>query len=82
MPKGSFDGMHAKSDEPAMIDGGTGRRAFRLVVLPIAVGILNFPATYVTSSTGRLAAGSRLAVLPAILLVALQRFIVAAWRAR
>ena len=48
--------------------------------LPIAVGILNFQGTYATNSTGILAAGSVIAVLPAILLfVVLQRFIVGAF---
>jgi multiple sugar transport system permease protein len=48
--------------------------------LPIAVGILNFQGTYATNATGILAAGSVIAVLPAILLfVALQRFIVGAF---
>jgi len=48
--------------------------------LPISVGILNFQGNYATNSTGILAAGSVLAVLPAILLfVALQRFIVGAF---
>jgi multiple sugar transport system permease protein len=48
--------------------------------LPISVGILNFQGTYATNATGILAAGSVLAVLPAILLfVALQRFIVGAF---
>jgi multiple sugar transport system permease protein len=36
--------------------------------MPISVGILNFQGTYATNSTGILAAGSVLAVLPAILL--------------
>ena len=50
--------------------------------LPISVGILNFQGTYATNATGILAAGSVLAVLPAILLfVVLQRFIVGASRA-
>jgi multiple sugar transport system permease protein len=45
--------------------------------LPISVGILNFQGTYATNATGILAAGSVIAVLPAILLfVVLQRFIV------
>ncbi len=45
--------------------------------LPISVGILNFQGTYATNATGILAAGSVIAVLPAILLfLALQRFIV------
>jgi multiple sugar transport system permease protein len=48
--------------------------------LPIAVGILNFQGTYATTATGILAAGSVIAVLPAILLfVVLQRFIVGAF---
>jgi multiple sugar transport system permease protein len=48
--------------------------------LPISVGILNFQGNYAVNSTGILAAGSVLAVLPAILLfVALQRFIVGAF---
>jgi multiple sugar transport system permease protein len=48
--------------------------------LPISVGILNFQGTYATNSTGILAAGSVIAVLPAILLfVLLQRFIVGAF---
>ena len=48
--------------------------------LPISVGILNFQGTYATNATGILAAGSVLAVLPAILLfVLLQRFIVGAF---
>ena len=48
--------------------------------LPIAVGILNFQGTYATNATGILAAGSVIAVLPAILLfVLLQRFIVGAF---
>jgi multiple sugar transport system permease protein len=48
--------------------------------LPISVGILNFQGTYATNATGILAAGSVIAVLPAILLfVALQRFIVGAF---
>ena len=50
--------------------------------LPISVGILNFQGTYATNATGILAAGSVLAVLPAILLfVVLQRFIVGAFLA-
>lgn len=45
--------------------------------LPISVGILNFQGTFAVNATGILAAGSVLAVLPAILLfVILQRFIV------
>lgn len=48
--------------------------------LPISVGILNFQGTYATNATGILAAGSVIAVLPAILLfVLLQRFIVGAF---
>jgi multiple sugar transport system permease protein len=48
--------------------------------LPISVGILNFQGTYATNATGILAAGSVIAVLPAILLfVILQRFIVGAF---
>jgi multiple sugar transport system permease protein len=48
--------------------------------MPISVGILNFQGTYATNATGILAAGSVIAVLPAILLfVALQRFIVGAF---
>ena len=48
--------------------------------LPISVGILNFQGNYATNSTGVLAAGSVLAVAPAILLfVALQRYIVGAF---
>jgi multiple sugar transport system permease protein len=48
--------------------------------LPISVGILNFQGTYATNATGILAAGSVIAVLPAILLfVVLQRFIVGAF---
>jgi multiple sugar transport system permease protein len=47
---------------------------------PISVGILNFQGTYATNATGILAAGSVIAVLPAILLfVLLQRFIVGAF---
>jgi multiple sugar transport system permease protein len=50
--------------------------------LPISVGILNFQGTFQTNSTGILAAGSVLAILPAIVLfVALQRFIVGAFTA-
>jgi multiple sugar transport system permease protein len=50
--------------------------------LPISVGILNFQGTYATNSTGILAAGSVLAVLPVIVLfVVLQRFIVGAFTA-
>jgi hypothetical protein len=45
--------------------------------LPISVAILNLQGTYATNSTGILAAGSAIAVLPAVLLfVLLQRFIV------
>ena len=48
--------------------------------LPISVGILNFQGNYATNSTGVLAAGSVLAVAPAILLfVLLQRYIVGAF---
>jgi multiple sugar transport system permease protein len=48
--------------------------------LPISVGILNFQGTYATNATGILAAGSVIAVLPAILLfVVLERFIVGAF---
>jgi ABC-type maltose transport system permease subunit len=50
------------------------------LMTPISVGILNFQGTYATNSTGILAAGSVLAVLPAILLfVVHQRFIVGAF---
>jgi multiple sugar transport system permease protein len=50
--------------------------------LPISVGILNLQGTYATNATGILAAGSVIAILPAILLfVALQRFIVGAFTA-
>jgi multiple sugar transport system permease protein len=50
--------------------------------LPISVGILNFQGTFQANSTGILAAGSVLAILPAIVLfVALQRFIVGAFTA-
>jgi multiple sugar transport system permease protein len=115
MIKGFFDGIPVELDDAAMIDGATRWRAFRLVVLPIAmpalaavlvitallawaefvipfilltspghlpisVGILNLQGTYATNSTGILAAGSVIAVLPAILLfVLLQRFIVGAF---
>jgi multiple sugar transport system permease protein len=115
MLKGFFDGIPGDLDDAAMIDGASRWRAFRSVVLPIAmpaltavfvitallawaefvipfillsgpshlpisVGILNFQGTYATNATGILAAGSVLAVLPAILLfVALQRFIVGAF---
>jgi multiple sugar transport system permease protein len=48
--------------------------------LPISVGILNFQGNYATNSTGILAAGSVLAIAPAVLLfVALQRYIVGAF---
>ena len=48
--------------------------------LPISVGILNFQGNYATNSTGVLAAGSVLAVAPAVLLFAvLQRYIVGAF---
>jgi multiple sugar transport system permease protein len=48
--------------------------------LPISVGILNFQGNYATNSTGILAAGSVLAIAPAILLfVVLQRYIVGAF---
>jgi multiple sugar transport system permease protein len=48
--------------------------------LPISVGILNFQGNYATNSTGILAAGSVLAIAPAILLfVFLQRYIVGAF---
>jgi multiple sugar transport system permease protein len=48
--------------------------------LPISVGILNFQGNYANNATGILAAGSVLAVAPAILLfVALQRYIVGAF---
>ena len=48
--------------------------------LPISVGILNFQGNYAANSTGVLAAGSVLAVAPAILLfVVLQRYIVGAF---
>jgi multiple sugar transport system permease protein len=115
MLKGFFDGIPQDLDEAAMIDGASRWRAFRSVVLPVAlpgltavlvltallawaefvipfilltdpsnlpisVGILNFQGNYATNSTGILAAGSVLAVLPAILLfVVLQRFIVGAF---
>jgi multiple sugar transport system permease protein len=115
MLKGFFDGIPHDLDEAAMIDGASRWRAFRSVVLPVAlpaltavfvltallawaefvipfilltdpshlpisVGILNFQGNYATNSTGILAAGSVLAVLPAILLfVLLQRFIVGAF---
>jgi multiple sugar transport system permease protein len=117
MLKGFFDGIPRDLDEAAMIDGASRFRAFRLVVLPVAlpgltavfvltallawgefvipfillsdpsnlpisVGILNFQGTYQANSTGILAAGSVLAILPAIaLFVALQRFIVGAFTA-
>ncbi len=48
--------------------------------LPISVGILNFQGTYAENSTGMLAAGGMLALLPAVLVfVLLQRFIVGAF---
>jgi multiple sugar transport system permease protein len=48
--------------------------------LPISVGILNFQGTYAENSTGILAAGGMLALLPAVLVfVLLQRFIVGAF---
>jgi multiple sugar transport system permease protein len=48
--------------------------------LPISVGILNFQGNYADTSTGILAAGSVLAIAPAILLfVLLQRYIVGAF---
>jgi multiple sugar transport system permease protein len=48
--------------------------------LPISVGILNFQGNYAANSTGILAAGSVLAIAPAILLfVVLQRYIVGAF---
>lgn len=117
MLKGFFDGIPRDLDEAAMIDGASRFRAFRLVVLPVAmpgltavfvitallawaefvipfillsdpsnlpisVGILNFQGTFQANSTGILAAGSVLAILPAIVLfVALQRFIVGAFTA-
>jgi multiple sugar transport system permease protein len=117
MLKGFFDGIPTDLDEAAMIDGASRYRAFRLVVLPVAlpgltavfvltallawaefvipfillsdpsnlpisVGILNFQGTYQANSTGILAAGSILAILPAVaLFVALQRFIVGAFTA-
>jgi multiple sugar transport system permease protein len=117
MLKGFFDGIPTDLDEAAMIDGASRYRAFRLVVLPVAlpgltavfvltallawaefvipfillsdpsnlpisVGILNFQGTFQANSTGILAAGSVLAILPAIVLfVALQRFIVGAFTA-
>jgi multiple sugar transport system permease protein len=117
MLKGFFDGIPEDLDEAAMIDGASRYRAFRLVVLPVAlpgltavfvltallawaefvipfillsdpsnlpisVGILNFQGTFQANSTGILAAGSVLAILPAIVLfVALQRFIVGAFTA-
>jgi ABC-type glycerol-3-phosphate transport system permease component len=50
--------------------------------LRISVGILNFQGAYQANSTGILAAGSILAILPAIVLfVALQRFIVGTFTA-
>jgi multiple sugar transport system permease protein len=117
MLKGFFDGIPQDLDEAAMIDGASRYRAFRMVVLPVAlpgltavfvltallawaefvipfillsdpsnlpisVGILNFQGTYQANSTGILAAGSILAILPAVaLFVALQRFIVGAFTA-
>ena len=117
MLKGFFDGIPRDLDEAAMIDGASRFRAFRSVVLPVAmpgltavfvitallawaefvipfillsdpsnlpisVGILNFQGTFQANSTGILAAGSVLAILPAIVLfVALQRFIVGAFTA-
>jgi multiple sugar transport system permease protein len=48
--------------------------------LPISVGILNFQGTYAENSTGMLAAGGMLALLPAVIVfVLLQRFIVGAF---
>ncbi len=48
--------------------------------LPISVGILNFQGTYAANSTGILAAGGVLALLPAVVVfVLLQRFIVGAF---
>jgi multiple sugar transport system permease protein len=115
MLKGFFDGIPRDLDDAALIDGASRWRAFRSVVLPIAlpgltaafvvtallawgefvipfillsdpsnlpisVGILNFQGNYATNSTGILAAGAVLAVLPAIVLfVVLQRFIVGAF---
>jgi multiple sugar transport system permease protein len=115
MLKGFFDGIPRDLDDAARIDGASRWRAFRSVVLPIAlpgltaafvltallawgefvipfillsdpsslpisVGILNFQGNYAATSTGILAAGAVLAVLPAILLfVLLQRFIVGAF---
>jgi multiple sugar transport system permease protein len=117
MLKGFFDGIPQDLDNAAMIDGASRWRAFRMVVLPIAlpgltavfvitallawaefvipyilltspthlpisVGILKLQGTYATNATGILAAGSVIAILPAILLfVALQRFIVGAFTA-
>jgi multiple sugar transport system permease protein len=117
MLKGFFDGIPRDLDEAAMIDGASRYRAFRVVVLPVAlpgltavfvltallawaefvipfillsdpsnlpisVGILNFQGTFQANSTGILAAGSILAILPAIaLFVVLQRFIVGAFTA-
>ena len=50
--------------------------------LPISVGILNFQGNFAANSTGVLAAGSVLAVLPVIVLfVLLQRYIVGAFMA-
>ena len=52
----------------------------RLRANRISVGILNCQGTYATHSTGIVAAGSVLAVMPVILLfVVLQRFIVGAF---
>ena len=115
MIKGFFDGIPRDLDDAAMTDGATRWRAFRSVVLPVAlpgltavfvitallawaefvipyilltspshlpisVGILNLQGTYATNSTGILAAGSVIAILPAILLfILLQRFIVGAF---
>jgi multiple sugar transport system permease protein len=117
MLKGFFDGIPQDLDDAAMIDGASRWRAFKAVVLPIAlpgltavfvitallawaefvipyilltspshlpisVGILNLQGTYATNATGILAAGSVIAILPAILLfVVLQRFIVGAFTA-
>jgi multiple sugar transport system permease protein len=117
MLKGFFDGIPQDLDDAAMIDGASRWRAFKAVVLPIAlpgltavfvitallawaefvipyilltspshlpisVGILNLQGTYATNATGILAAGSVIAILPAILLfVLLQRFIVGAFTA-
>jgi multiple sugar transport system permease protein len=117
MLKGFFDGIPQDLDDAARIDGASRFKAFRLVVLPVAmpgltavfvitallawaefvipfillsdpsnlpisVGILNFQGTFQANSTGILAAGSVLAILPAIaLFVLLQRFIVGAFTA-